>query len=332
MKYYIDGFTLGGNPGHGGGYTIVNEYGDLIEQKTHYKQGYTNNEGEVHGLKRAIQIAKQGDIISTDSQNNLYWLCSGSSETRKDLNDLLSESKSLLNGSEIKIIWERREYNLAGILNENKVITKEDIDKSKNAEIEFSNEIKRTLERLDLISEGKIVVRVKKGWRVTEKPKYSYTQMDLLGLPIIEEQPVVIKKKDVSITLNHEEQKKSVKKKEKKNITLVQSQFIARNRRLKRKKMTYDEFLKSRKWKETRDYLKKFPEYQSCTICSKTTNIDLHHMTYTKMFKPGLKRHKQTICALCRTCHGLAHSMCNEKGYGLRQVIKLMKKEYNRAK
>lgn len=195
MKYYIDGFTLGGNPGHGGGYTIVNEYGDLIEEKTYHKPNYTNNEGEVYGLKRALQIAKSGDIISTDSQNNLYWLCSGSSEKRKDLDEVLFDSKSLLFDSGIKIIWERREYNLAGIHNEFKTVTKEDIDKSKNAEIEFSNEIKRTLERLGLISEGKIVIRVKKGWRITEKPKYNYTQMDLLGLPIIEEQPVVTKKK-----------------------------------------------------------------------------------------------------------------------------------------
>ncbi len=155
MKYYIDGFTLGGNPGHGGGYTIVNEYGDLIEEKTYHKPNYTNNEGEVYGLKRALQIAKSGDIISTDSQNNLYWLCSGSSEKRKDLDEVLFDSKSLL----------------------------------------FDSGIKITLERLDLISQGKVVVRVKKGWKVTEKPKYNYTQMDLLGLPIIEEQPVVIKKK-----------------------------------------------------------------------------------------------------------------------------------------
>jgi hypothetical protein len=195
MKYYVDGFTLGGNPGYGGGYTIVNEFGDLIEEKTHYKDNYTNNEGEVLGLKRALELAKSGDIISTDSQNNLYWLCSGSSKVRKDLDIILSESKSLLYDSGVEIVWERREYNLAGIYNEFRVVTEKDVNKSKYAEIETSNEIARTLERLNLISEGSMITKVRKKWKITNKPNYSFTQTDILGLLTVIDVPKPIKKK-----------------------------------------------------------------------------------------------------------------------------------------
>jgi len=184
MKYYIDGFTFGGNPGYGGGYTIVNEFGDLIDRKQVFKDNFTNNEGEVLGLKRAIEIAKSGDIISTDSQNNLYWLCSGSSEKRPDLNKELAHSKSMLFDSGITILWERREYNLAGIYNEQEIVTKEDIETSKNAEIEFSKEISRTLERIQAISDGFIVVRHKKTWQIN-KPIVNIT-IDSLGLPEVE--------------------------------------------------------------------------------------------------------------------------------------------------
>ena len=68
MKYYTDGYMIGGNPSYtGGGYTIMREDNTLIERKEILKSPYTNNEAEITGILNALKYAKEGDSISTDS-------------------------------------------------------------------------------------------------------------------------------------------------------------------------------------------------------------------------------------------------------------------------
>lgn len=153
MKYYIDGFVDGSNPSPvGGGYSIVDENGELVEIEYIAKSGFTNNEAEVLGLYNALGYAESGDTISTDSQNNLYWLCGGKSKSRPDLNDILGKSKYLLKNSNVAIVWEPREYNLAGIYNEFGVVSQEEIYISKNHTQEVPREIRNTLEKINLFS------------------------------------------------------------------------------------------------------------------------------------------------------------------------------------
>lgn len=122
MKYYCDGFTMGGNPskglGGGGGYTIVDESGSLIKMRVIYREGFTNNEGEILGILDTLRLCKFKDSISTDSMIALTWINSGRSKARSDLIGILLECKNIILYKKINLLWEGREFNLAGIYNE----------------------------------------------------------------------------------------------------------------------------------------------------------------------------------------------------------------------
>lgn len=120
MKYYTDGYMIGGNPSsYGGGYTIVREDGQLIVRQEIQKNPFTNNEAEILGILNAIKYAKPKDQISTDSMCCLTWANQGKSKARPDLKELLQEVKRLKIEKNINLMWEGREFNLAGIHNEN---------------------------------------------------------------------------------------------------------------------------------------------------------------------------------------------------------------------
>lgn len=118
MKYYSDGFTIGGNPATEGGYTVVDETGKLIHQEVIWKDRVTNNDVEILGILHALEIARFGDVVSTDSMTALTWVNTGKSKLRKDLNEILRRAKSLKEEKHINLCWEGREFNLAGIRNE----------------------------------------------------------------------------------------------------------------------------------------------------------------------------------------------------------------------
>ena len=119
MKYYVDGFLAVGNPSPlGGGYTIVDEDNNLVHQEVIKRQGYTNNEAELDAVLWAMKHATTGDAVSTDSMTTLTWVRKGSSKARKDLHEKLQTAKSYLQMKKINLMWESREHNLAGIVNE----------------------------------------------------------------------------------------------------------------------------------------------------------------------------------------------------------------------
>lgn len=120
MKYYTDGWMMGSkNPSpYGGGFTITDEKGVLLEESTVKKTGFTNNEAEILGIQAALQYAEKGDTVSTDSMCCLTWVNTGKSKARPDLKELLAKCKQLKEEKEINLCWEAREFNLAGIYNE----------------------------------------------------------------------------------------------------------------------------------------------------------------------------------------------------------------------
>lgn len=120
MKYYTDGFMMKSNPSpYGGGYTITDETGAVLHQEVIRKAGLTNNEAETMGILHALRIAETGDTVSTDSMCCLTWVNRGRAKARKDLFDVLDEAKALLRYKKINLMWEGRDFNLAGIHNEN---------------------------------------------------------------------------------------------------------------------------------------------------------------------------------------------------------------------
>lgn len=126
MKYYTDGFVDGSNPSaKGGGYTILDENNKMIRQDYVEKVGFTNNEGEILGIYNALLSCEVGDTISTDSMCCLSWVGNGKSKARPDLNNILRECRELREEKKVNLMWEGRDFNLAGIFNEeqNGVIT-----------------------------------------------------------------------------------------------------------------------------------------------------------------------------------------------------------------
>ena len=120
MKYYCDGWMMGSkNPSpYGGGFTVVDEDKVLIVREDIFKEVFTNNEAEIRGIKFALEYAEEGDSVSTDSLCCLSWVRKGRSKARPDLYVLLDQCNDLFNQKKINLLWEAREFNLAGIFNE----------------------------------------------------------------------------------------------------------------------------------------------------------------------------------------------------------------------
>lgn len=118
MKYYVDGFTIGGNPGLAGGFTIVDENNKLIKRETRKKSGFTNNEGEILGVAYAAILACYGDTIVTDSKTAISWATVALCGSRPDLKDMCQVLKELILSKNISLVWQPRKENLAGIMNE----------------------------------------------------------------------------------------------------------------------------------------------------------------------------------------------------------------------
>lgn len=133
-KYYSDGFLGSKNPSNKGGYTIVNQENVLVLQEKIFKQHLTVNEVELLGVYNALKIADNDDVISTDSQNTLKWINNINKKKRKkvriDLDPIKLECYNLMISKKIKLIWERRDKNLAGIWNEENIIDFDDLDLS----------------------------------------------------------------------------------------------------------------------------------------------------------------------------------------------------------
>lgn len=122
MKFFTDGFTEFKNPSPiGGGYTIVDENGTLLKVENISKAHFTNNEAELLGVYNCLKdYCNEGDVISTDSMNSIAWIRTSKLHkvARQDLLDIIIQSKKLILDKKINLMWEGREYNLAGIFNE----------------------------------------------------------------------------------------------------------------------------------------------------------------------------------------------------------------------
>lgn len=124
MKYYTDGYTEIRNPSEtGGGFTIMTEYEELLVTRRIEKQGLTNNEAELRGVVQCLRDCLPESTISTDSQNTISWLSSKKKcKARPDLQGLIDEGKYLKIDKKVNIIWEGRDFNLAGIYNEEQLL------------------------------------------------------------------------------------------------------------------------------------------------------------------------------------------------------------------
>lgn len=118
---HADGFVMGKNPSPiGGGYTLVDGKGNLLYRREIRNLGsFTNNDGELRGLVHALLIAKENDIVITDSKTVYWWVCKGRAKARPDLTEICKIGNQAMHSKKVEIRWVRRDENLAGIYNEN---------------------------------------------------------------------------------------------------------------------------------------------------------------------------------------------------------------------
>ena len=118
---YCDGFIIGKNPSTKGGWTIMINYGTPIIEYLE-KENVTNNETELRAILRSCQLSPKKEIISTDSMNSIRWINRAGNgkklKARPDLTEVAKEIYTLSKEKELKIIWESRENNFAGIYND----------------------------------------------------------------------------------------------------------------------------------------------------------------------------------------------------------------------
>lgn len=118
MIYYVDGWQMSKNPSPGGGFTVVNEHGDLVKRHSMFVDGFTNNHAELLAVAYAAFIAAPGDTIITDSQTAFYWTRDGKSGPRRDLKHIAVKAHRWIRQKRLTVEWQPRADNLAGQYNE----------------------------------------------------------------------------------------------------------------------------------------------------------------------------------------------------------------------
>jgi len=119
-EIHSDGFQFHANPSPvGGGFTLVDSDGDVIERKTVLKVGMTNNEAELLGVVRAVELIESEGIVFTDSKVIARCVHRGRARSRPDLNEVISKCKEQIKKKKVEIKFVPRKENLAGLYNEN---------------------------------------------------------------------------------------------------------------------------------------------------------------------------------------------------------------------
>lgn len=108
--YYTDGSGWNGKISE---YAVTDHNGKIIVKKTLLKE-YTSNEMEYDAVIYALQIAKDGDTIYSDSQLVVNQINKKWKLKAKNLFARFNYAKELYEKKNVKLIWLPREENLAG--------------------------------------------------------------------------------------------------------------------------------------------------------------------------------------------------------------------------
>jgi ribonuclease HI len=115
---YTHGFVFKQNPSHiGGGYTVVDEDGTLIEREQVLKSDFTNNEAALLAISRAVELSEDGGLVMTDSMTAKDWIKRGRSQKRSDLNPLICQCREQVLRKGVRVLYSQRSQNLAGLYN-----------------------------------------------------------------------------------------------------------------------------------------------------------------------------------------------------------------------
>jgi len=87
------------------------------------------------------------------------------------------------------------------------------------------------------------------------------------------------------------------------------------NRKIRLGKRKYKSHLKSKHWKEIREFFKGKP----CTKCNSKENINIHHLTYRFL---GTKKERDSCIPLCKYCHKDVHEYAKAEDLSLMVATK----------
>lgn len=112
----------------------------------------------------------------------------------------------------------------------------------------------------------------------------------------------------------------------------TKNQFRARNWRLNKLGYTlYQDYLRSDEWANIKIYAFSKVEFQKCYICGATTNLILHHRTYTKIRLKSMRKQIQALVSLCANCHHEVHEdNLTNKNRGLSASVRCIKRKQNK--
>lgn len=78
---------------------------------------------------------------------------------------------------------------------------------------------------------------------------------------------------------------------------------------------TYEEFLKSNYWVNTRNKLKYNPKYSACCVCKSSNQVELHHTSYKWL---GTKDELRVVFPFCQPHHKEVHNIAKQTGVSVR--------------
>lgn len=97
--------------------------------------------------------------------------------------------------------------------------------------------------------------------------------------------------------------------------------YRRRDEVLKQIGMTYEQFLKSDHWLQTKHKASKRANYQRCERC-KCQHVELHHVSYKSL---GTDDELRNVLAFCRTCHQMIHDLAELTGVSVRLCSRLLR-------
>jgi len=111
MKFYVDGSGWNGKESK---YAVMFEDGSNIVVTL--KAKLTNNEAEYNAVITALQVARKGDVIYTDSELVVKQLKGEYAVKADNLKQLHDAAKKLQQLKGVSVEWIKREENKAGAL------------------------------------------------------------------------------------------------------------------------------------------------------------------------------------------------------------------------
>lgn len=88
-------------------------------------------------------------------------------------------------------------------------------------------------------------------------------------------------------------------------------------------KKEYRKYLKSKEWKSIKKKIRRRDKNQ-CRICFYSKNLNVHHMTYRRIFKENCN----DLILLCKRCHDKLHKISKSKGINYFEAFRILKNKF----